>query len=129
MSAIAVLHVPRTPPSFNAIGYHSHWSRGHHHKALWQTEIEYLLMERRLPHQLRRVEAKATIYFKQRRRRDEGNFRVIVEKALGDALVNGRWLPDDTPDHYSFGRLQLVAPSDLAPMTMFELTYIEGGTP
>ena len=26
-------------------------------------------------------------------------------RALGDALVNGGWLPDDTPEHFRFGAL------------------------
>ena len=41
--------------------------------------------------------------FPARRRRDSGNYRVMLEKALGDALVEGGWLPDDTPEHYEFG--------------------------
>jgi hypothetical protein len=45
--------------------------------------------------------------FPDRRRRDQGNHRFIVEKALGDALVAGGWLPDDTWEHYEFGGLAM----------------------
>lgn len=37
--------------------------------------------------------------------RDQGNFRVILEKALGDALVDGGWLEDDRWEMYEFGNL------------------------
>jgi hypothetical protein len=40
--------------------------------------------------------------FTLRRDRDEGNFRFFLEKALGDALQNGGWLKNDTPDQYRF---------------------------
>ena len=55
-------------------------------------------MEQRVPRGLASVKAKATIRFKQRRRRDEGNFRALLEKALGDVLQAGGYLTDDTPD-------------------------------
>jgi hypothetical protein len=45
--------------------------------------------------------------FPDRRRRDQGNHRFIVEKALGDALVAGGWLPDDTWNHFEFGGLAM----------------------
>jgi hypothetical protein len=46
--------------------------------------------------------------FPDRIRRDQGNFRYFIEKALGDALVAGGWLEfgglaDDDWDHYEFG--------------------------
>ena len=49
------------------------------------------------------VYASAELTFPTKRRRDEGNYRTPLEKALGDVLVSGRWLTDDTPDHYRFG--------------------------
>jgi hypothetical protein len=50
-----------------------------------------------------RVEASAVLLVPDRRGRDEGNYRTPLENALGDALVRGAWLPDDTPAHYRFG--------------------------
>lgn len=75
-----------------------------------------------VPRGLESVTATAELRFKQRRRRDEGNFRVILEKALGDALVEGGWLADDTADHFRFGLLELSAPSP-EPVTEVHLTY------
>lgn len=48
----------------------------------------------------------ASLRFPVKRRRDEGNFRALIEKALGDALQNGGWIPDDTPELYRFGELK-----------------------
>lgn len=60
-------------------------------------------MAERCPRGLATVHASASLRFAVRRRRDEGNYRTPLEKALGDALVNGGWLPDDTPEHFRFG--------------------------
>lgn len=46
----------------------------------------------------------------QRAGRDQGNFRWFVEKCLGDALVKGGWLEDDSywpVRHYECGGLQM----------------------
>lgn len=56
-----------------------------------------------------RVRATAELLFPAVRRRDEGNYRTALEKALGDALAPHdtaspfRWLSDDTPEHFTFG--------------------------
>jgi hypothetical protein len=110
----ATLEIPGTPASFNAIGYRSHWSVGRREKLKWQEMLAMALMVAQVPRGLASVSATAEIHFKQRRRRDSGNFRVILEKALGDALVEGGWLPDDTADQFSFGAVDLVAPSPVA---------------
>lgn len=116
------LSIPGTPPSLNAVGYRSHWSVSRKHKMQWQGWCALALMEQKLPRRLKRVEATATLRFKQRRRRDEGNHRVLIEKALGDALVEGGWLPDDTSDLYSFGQVELLAPCE-RPETILVLDY------
>jgi hypothetical protein len=47
------------------------------------------------------------VSFGDGRDRDQGNHRVIVEKAVvGDALVRGGFLPNDTWSRYEFGGLQ-----------------------
>lgn len=90
-----------TPPSLNVVaGRRWQWTKA---KRRWQTDLGVLLMAEQLPRGLHRVEASAVLTFPTRRRRDEGNFRALLEKALGDALVEGGWLDDDTPDHFSFG--------------------------
>lgn len=118
----AVLSIPETPVSFNAIGYRSHWAVGQRHKKQWQEMLSIALMAEAVPRGLKRATATATIRFKQNRRRDSGNFRVILEKALGDALVEGGWLSDDTADLYGFGELTLFAPVP-QPETIVLLDY------
>lgn len=120
--ASASLEIPGTPPSLNAVGYRSHWSVGRREKQRWEQDIATALMVARVPRGLGRVMASAAIHFKQRRRRDEGNFRAILEKACGDALVAGGWLDDDTPDRYRFGAVELVAPA-AESLTVIELDY------
>lgn len=117
----ATLEVPGTPKSLNAIGYRSHWSVGRREKQKWEDWLGTALMVARVPRGLEAVSATAEIHFKQKRRRDTGNFRVILEKALGDILQQG-WLPDDTPEYFSFGVVQLVAPSP-EPLTLVHLEY------
>lgn len=118
----ATLSIPGTPPSFNQIGYRSHWAVGQRHKLRWQGWIALALMEQKVPRRLKSASVTATLRFKQRRRRDSGNFRVILEKACGDALVDGGWLPDDTSDLYRFDRVELFAPVD-RPETILVLDY------
>lgn len=116
------LEVPGVPPSLNQIGYRSHWSVGRKAKLEWEQMLGTALMVARVPRGLEVVSATAEIRFEQRRRRDSGNFRALVEKALGDILQQGGWLEDDTPEHYSFGAVQLVAPSP-EPLTLVHLDY------
>jgi hypothetical protein len=118
----ATITVPGTPPSLNAVGLRSHWAVGRKHKLDWQRHFETALMVAQVPRGMASVLVSGRLEFRQRRRRDEGNFRMLVEKALGDALVNGRWLADDTPEHYRFGTLELVAPTP-HPQTVIPLAY------
>ncbi len=118
----AVLSIPGTPKSFNQIGYRSHWSVGRAEKQRWEGFLGIALMEARVPRKLKRVEATAALRFKQQRRRDSGNFRPLIEKALGDILVSGGWLEDDTADLYRFGEVELFAPCK-RPETIVVLDY------
>lgn len=92
------------PPSFNATA-HAHWGKVRAAKQGLQRDLEMALLAGRVPRPIPGgyVEASATLLVPDRRRRDEGNYRTPLEKALGDALVNGGWLPDDTPAHFRFG--------------------------
>jgi hypothetical protein len=96
-----------TPPSLNAVGSRGHWREFHQAKREWQTIFEQLLIGSSLPRGCTQVGAGARLTFKVERRRDEGNFRTLIEKSLGDALVNGGWLPDDTPDYFRMGPVVL----------------------
>jgi hypothetical protein len=119
--ARATLEVPGVPPSLNQVGYRSHWSIGRKLKQDWEQMLGTALMVARVPRGLEAVSATAEIRFKQKRRRDPGNFRVILEKALGDILQQG-WIEDDTAEYFSFGVVQLVAPCAVAE-TLVHLDY------
>lgn len=97
------LELPETPPSFNRVGHTGNrwtWTRA---KKKWQEMMEMALMVERVPRQRNRVVATASLRFPRRARRDTVNYRTLLEKCMGDALVNGRWLQDDTPDFFIFG--------------------------
>lgn len=115
------LSIPGTPPSYNVTA-HAHWWKVRCHKQQWQQFCGIALMEQAVPRGLEVVSASAELHFKQRRRRDEDNFKVVISKALGDALVEGGWLDDDTADRFSFGAVQLVAPSP-EPLTLVHLDH------
>jgi hypothetical protein len=109
------------PPSFNKVGHTGSrwaWTRA---KKQWQGDIEIALMASQIPRGLMQVRASARLYFDTNRRRDEGNYRVLLEKCLGDALVNGKWLPDDTADFYSFGKVETGLRSAGKPYTILVL--------
>lgn len=77
-----------------------------------------------LPRGQERIEAWATLRFPTRGRRDEGNFRWMLEKALGDALTNGRWLADDSTEQFRFYLIKIER--ELGPkQSVITLRYAE----
>jgi hypothetical protein len=74
-------------------------------KRQWQSLLIDLLSASGLPRPLERVLVEGEATFPTRQRRDQGNHRFLIEKALGDALVEGRWLRDDSWEQYEFGNL------------------------
>lgn len=76
-----------------------------------EADLSRLLLAAEVPRPIPgdRVRATAELLFPAARRRDEGNYRTALEKALGDALAPHdpehpfRWLSDDTPEHFTFG--------------------------
>jgi hypothetical protein len=93
------------PPSVNPLG--SGDMRAYQdQKKRWQALLIDLLAASGLPRHLERVLVEGEATFPTRVRRDQGNHRFLIEKALGDALVEGRWLRDDSWDFYSFGNLE-----------------------
>lgn len=50
----------------------------------------------------------ATIYFSTSRRRDADNFEYGLKKILQDSLVRCGFLPDDSPEHVSWGGVALL---------------------
>ncbi len=102
------LALPDTPPSFNAVGHSGSrwkWTRA---KKSWQGNFETMLMVGKVPRGLVKVEAAAILQFPTAVRRDVVNYRTILEKCLGDALVNGGWLKDDTPEFFTFGSIEFA---------------------
>jgi hypothetical protein len=110
------------PRSMNAAPQRS--TRGaaiarHKAKRGLQADLARLLLAAGVPRPIPgdRVRASAHIVMPVARRRDEGNYRTALEKALGDALAPApskeerelgleplfRWLSDDTPEHFTFG--------------------------
>lgn len=94
-----------TPPSLNVIAGRSSVHVWRRHKKRWQTDIEVWLLAMGLPRGRSFVEAEALLRFPQRRHRDINNYDALLNKSIGDALVNGRWIADDTPAHYRFAGL------------------------
>jgi hypothetical protein len=77
-------------------------------KQTWQAIFNMKLEESALPKPVPtgQVYAVGEITFPDDRDdRDQGNFRVAIEKALGDALESGGWIPKDNWARYSFGNL------------------------
>lgn len=103
-----ILELPRVPPSMNTNEIRSHWTGFQRHKKEWQNEIATMLMVARVRRGgWQRAACGAFLRFQARApRRDEGNFEQLLNKALGDALVEYRAIPDDDPPHYVFGGVE-----------------------
>jgi hypothetical protein len=119
---VYTIEVYGTPPSLNQLGARGSSRQWHRKKKQLQNEVELLLLAEGVPKRLARAEVTGTLYFPTVRGRDEGNYRSILEKAVGDALVNGGWLADDTPNRYSFGKLQLLSRPRQQPRTLLSFT-------
>jgi hypothetical protein len=123
------------PPSYNALGGGRGTGAaamvGANMKQQWQAIFREALAASALPKGLAKVLVEGTIVFPDRGRRDQGNFRVVIEKALGDALVDGGWIEDDDWAHYSFGGLEMevvpgVSATRLAIFPMQERGPVKG---
>jgi hypothetical protein len=94
------------PPSMNVHGSGANRFEFQRQKHQWQDLFVRLLRESGLPTGLGHVLAEGQACFPDRIERDQGNHRFMVEKALGDALVEGGWLEKDDWTRYEFGRLR-----------------------
>lgn len=92
------------PPSMNVLGSGNQFVYQAHKKA-WQLALIEQLEAVELPRPLSRVVAEGEVTFPDRRKRDQGNHRFFLEKALGDALTEGGWLEDDDWERFEFGGL------------------------
>lgn len=94
-----------TPASLNVHGSGANRFTYQNMKKAWAGVLTELLEEADLPRPLAAVHATGVCCFPDRTRRDQGNYRFILEKALGDVLTEGGWLEDDDWDRYQFGDL------------------------
>lgn len=106
MPEFRLMLVGATPPSFNRVGHRGNRREWTRQKKIWQEMIETALLAEGVPRGLPRITVTADLTFPDRRRRDTGNYRTLLEKCAGDALVNGRWLADDTPELFEFGAVR-----------------------
>lgn len=100
------------PPSMNtkASGYRSNWRAASASKRRCENLLRPLLIGTDLPmdKSIRYVVADVLLTFPTHRKsRDSGNFRVVLEKALGDVLQE-RWLVDDSHEHFRVGVLAIA---------------------
>lgn len=91
-------------PSMNVLGSGNQFVYQNHKKA-WQEALTEQLEAAELPRGLARVVCEGEVTFPDRRKRDQGNHRFFLEKALGDALTTGGWLADDDWESFEFGGL------------------------
>lgn len=129
-AGVAVLVIPVVPVSFNQTRY-APWYVTRSKNKPFVDALTLVLNTSRLPRPrageptaLASVEASAVLRFKDRRRRDEGNYRTPIEKALGDALTGRGYLTDDTPDQYRFTVCEFD-PEPGTPQTTLTLNWKE----
>lgn len=113
------------PPSMNTNAIRSHWRGFQRHKKAWQSVIETLLLADygRPPEPFGRVTVTVRLAFPEKRGRDPLNFRTLLDKATGDALTNGGWIPDDTAEHYQFDDPLFVVERGGRKRTQFIFTF------
>jgi hypothetical protein len=96
------------PRSFNATRM-AHWREAQREKKKWQEVFCQLILVAHVepvpPERI--LVASGFLRFPVRRRRDEGNYRTPIEKALGDALQQMGTISDDTPDYWRFDHLTI----------------------
>lgn len=95
------------PPSMNVLGSGNQFAY-QALKSAWQEILIAKLEEADFPRPCGRVVVEGEVTFPDRRKRDQGNHRFFLEKALGDALTAGGWLVDDDWGRYEFGGLSAV---------------------
>lgn len=99
-----VIEIDQLPPSMNdIIGQGSRW-RYTAEKKKWGKLLKQALQDAGMG-RCDRVYAEGQVTFPSRIKHDQGNYRFMLEKALGDALQAAGVIEDDDWDSYSFGDL------------------------
>jgi hypothetical protein len=124
-----VLEVRRRTRSMNTNVGRGHWTAFQREKKAWQEEIEAELMVARTPRGNVRAITGVFIRFDRRMARppDPGNYRTLIDKALGDALVNYGALSDDDDAHYVFGGVEFEEEIGPARTTIWLYTQPKEG--
>lgn len=107
---VAVLVYDEIPPSSNqnnGVGGRGDWRGIARTKGKWEGIFAMLLLSGRVPRGLEFVSVVPELQFKTKHRRDADNWYFAVSKPLGDAMVRGGWLSDDTPDRYQMERVRI----------------------
>lgn len=119
---IARLELPGIPKSLNAVGArgksHFAWSN---EKKKWEGMFFIALNQAKVPKGLVYAEATAVLYPPTAHKRDEGNFRTMLEKSLGDVLQMAGYLADDSTEEFRFGRLEFGQPHPKPGLTVVML--------
>jgi hypothetical protein len=104
------LELAYTPVSYNETRY-AHWAVARRHASRLRDDLCHMARAAGSPPvtDTERITASAVLRFPTRRRRDTGNYRTPLEKALGDALQLAGVIPDDTPDLYTLDRMRFDA--------------------
>jgi Holliday junction resolvase RusA-like endonuclease len=104
-----VLGYNEAPKSLNegGVGSRRHWSAGHAEKKKWENIYGMLLLGSKAPRGMAYCKVKATLQFRDHRRRDVDNYRPAISKPLADVLVKGGWLPDDTAEFFQLESVEI----------------------
>ena len=111
-----VLRYADTPPSINdsKSGYKGHWAQAYSAKGKgagrWKAIFDSLLLVQRtrLPKQpAPYVRVAIKLVFDKPARRDPENFRVVLSKALADALVDARVIADDSGTQFQLENIEI----------------------
>jgi hypothetical protein len=81
-------------------GSRRHWGVAHREKAKFEGLFLMALLAEKMPRPVARVQATVELQFRRRLRRDPDNYHFPISKPLGDALVKGGYIPDDTSEFY-----------------------------
>lgn len=107
-----------TPPSFNVAGMSgSRWKLARIVKE-WRETLGMAMIAASVPRDCKLVIATATLTFPAKRRRDAENFRVVLSKALGDALQDYGVIPDDTHEFYRLADVLLEVQPGVSKTTI-----------
>lgn len=122
------LVIPMLPPVEFSPNSRVHWSDRYaagetFGTAVWATcRNEINTRYRNTPwHPFERVTVWLTVVVKEKRRRDDDNFRIRFKPGQ-DALVQAELVPDDTPDRLKIGAdIKVLVDPERAPMTIIDI--------